>query len=88
MAAALTRSAERPKSGADFFGEQLRLLSRREVAALFRLVVVNELGVGPFGHGVPDVLAVRGWVMVMSPPMKRVKRLPGAQVRFTIGLLP
>src|SRR5215472_1204459 len=41
--------AQCPERRADLFGEQLRLFPGGEVAALVDLVVVDEVGVGPFG---------------------------------------
>src|SRR5215470_9063796 len=41
--------AQCPERRADFFGEEVRLFPGGEVAALGGLVVVDEVGVGPFG---------------------------------------
>src|SRR5262245_23750549 len=41
--------AQCPEARADLFGEELRLFPGGEVAALVDLVVVDEVGVGPFG---------------------------------------
>ena len=38
---------ERPEARADLFGQELRLFPGGEVPALFQLVVVDELGIGP-----------------------------------------
>src|SRR5262245_55691595 len=43
------RSAPRLERRAQFLGEYRRLLPRREVAALFRLVVIDQVGVRPLG---------------------------------------
>src|SRR5215471_11006779 len=45
------RSAQCAERRADLFGEELRLFPGGEVAALGDLVVVDEVGVGPFGPG-------------------------------------
>src|SRR5215470_14920646 len=43
------RSAQCAERRADLFGEELRLFPGGEVAALGDLVVVDEVGIGPFG---------------------------------------
>src|SRR5258705_13779342 len=39
--------AERPKAHAKLFGKKLRLFPGGEMTALFHLVVVDEVGIGP-----------------------------------------
>src|SRR5882672_5053438 len=39
--------AERPETRANLFGKELRLFPGSEMTALFHLVVVDEIGIGP-----------------------------------------
>src|SRR5499427_10723592 len=54
------RSAQCAERRADFFGEQLRLFPGGEVAALVDLVVVDEVGVGPFGPAPRRLILLAG----------------------------
>src|SRR4029453_16891235 len=60
LLARLCGSAQRFERGSEFLGENRRLLPRREVTALFRLVVVNEIGVGSLGP-TPRRLILLAW---------------------------
>src|SRR5262245_3374723 len=54
--------AERPEARAEFFGKQLRLLPRGEMAAPVGLVEVDEIGVellGPAARGPEDLTGKR-----------------------------
>src|SRR6202171_3414883 len=42
---------QRPEARAKLFGKQLRLFPGSEMAALFHLVVVDEIGIGPLRPG-------------------------------------
>src|ERR1044071_6100932 len=53
----------RPKcseGGAEFFGEELRLFPRREVAALVRLVAVDQVAIGAPGPGLGGAVDLLG----------------------------
>ena len=52
--------AQCPERRADFFGEELRLFPGGEVAALVDLVVVDEVGVGPFGPAPRRLILLAG----------------------------
>src|SRR5215471_10354648 len=56
----LRRSAERLERSPELLGEDRRLLPRREVTALFRLVVVNEIRVGSLGPTSRSLILLAG----------------------------
>src|SRR5215472_7558143 len=53
-------SAQCAEARADLFGEELRLFPGGEVAALVDLVVVDEVGVGPFGPAARRLILLVG----------------------------
>src|SRR5262245_37856754 len=60
MTSSSGRSAQRLERRSEFLGENRRLFPRREVTALFRLVVINEVGVGSLGPA-PRSLVLLAW---------------------------
>src|SRR4051812_16004091 len=59
----IAASPQRPEGGAQFLGEQLRLLPCREVAAPVDLVEVGDVGIGaldPAARAPPDLLGEGG----------------------------